>query len=100
MLVYIGLIEQLQRFFKVKKPTNVVSAKTEGTSTVTESDDECESLEAWEVVMKDRLLNVREMVGFSKELLSWLDKINSACDLQEAFDIIGMLADVFCAGCD
>ncbi|KAM6549341.1 hypothetical protein CsatB_021017 [Cannabis sativa] len=98
MLVYTGLIEQLQRFFKVKKPTNVVSAKTEGSSAVTESDDDSGSLEAWEVVMKDRLLNVREMVGFSKELLSWLDEINSACDLQEAFDIIGMLADVLCGG--
>ena len=98
MLVYTGLIEQLQRFFKVKKSTNTVSAKTEGTSAVPEGDEESGSLEGWEVVMKDRLLHVREMVGFSKELLSWLDEINYASDLQEAFDIIGMLADVLCGG--
>lgn len=98
MLVYTGLIEQLQLFFKVKKLTNVVSAKREGTSAIPEGDDESGSLEDWEVVMKERLLNVKEMVGFSKELLSWLDEINSASDLQEAFDIIGMLADVLCGG--
>ncbi|TQD82010.1 hypothetical protein C1H46_032473 [Malus baccata] len=90
MLVYTGLIEQLQRFFKVKKPANAAPAPTEGTSRVSEGDD----LEVWEVVMKERLSNVKEMVDFSKEMLSWLDEMSSASDLQEAFDIIGVLADV------
>lgn len=94
MLVYTGLIEQLQLFMKVKKSE---SAKAEGASKVPE-DDESGGLEAWEVVMKERLLNVKEMVGFSKELLSRLDEMNSACDLQEAFDIIGVLADVLSGG--
>lgn len=98
MLVYTGLIEQLQHIFKVKKSINVVSARTEGTSSVSEGEDDSGSLEAWEVVMKERLLNVREMVGFSKELQSWLDEMNSASDLQEAFDIIGVLADVLSGG--
>lgn len=98
MLVYTGLIEQLQHFFKVKKSPNMPSAQTEGTASVPEGDDDSGSLEPWEVVMKERLLNVREMVGFSKELLSWLDEMNSATDLQEAFDIIGMLADVIGGG--
>lgn len=98
MLVYTGLIEQLQHFFKVKKSINVVSAGTEGTSSVSEGEDDSGRLEAWEVVMKERLLNVREMVGFSKELHSWLDEMNSASDLQEAFDIIGVLADVLSGG--
>ncbi|KAE8686089.1 Auxin transport protein BIG [Hibiscus syriacus] len=96
MLVYTGLIEQLQQIFKVKKSSSMatVKGKAEGTSTGTEG----EGLEGWEVVMKERLLNVKEMLGFSKELLSWLDDMNSASDLQEAFDIIGALGDVLSGG--
>uniref|UniRef100_A0A6N2MZV9 Auxin transport protein BIG n=1 Tax=Salix viminalis TaxID=40686 RepID=A0A6N2MZV9_SALVM len=97
MLVYTGVIEQLQRFFKVKRSSNVPPTGAEGTLTGSEGEDEG-SLEGWEIMMKERLLNVREMVGFSKELLSWLDEINSATDLQEAFDIIGVLADVLSGG--
>uniref|UniRef100_A0A1J3J544 Auxin transport protein BIG n=1 Tax=Noccaea caerulescens TaxID=107243 RepID=A0A1J3J544_NOCCA len=91
MLVYTGMIEQLQQFFKVKKPGHVEANKKEGTSSGVE-------LEPWEIVMKDKLLNVKDMVGFSKELISWLDDINSATDLQEAFDIVGVLADVLAGG--
>ncbi|KAI3768455.1 hypothetical protein L2E82_19139 [Cichorium intybus] len=82
MLVYTGLIEQLQRYFKVEK---------KGKDLV-EIDDK--DLERWEVVMKERLVNVKDMVGFSKEMLSWLDDMSSVGDLQEAFDVIGVLADV------
>jgi len=98
MLVYAGVIEQLQHFFKVNRSSNVPPAGAEGTSTGSEGEDEGGSLEGWEIIMKERLLNVREMVGFSKELLSWLDEMNSATDLQEAFDIIGVLADVLSGG--
>ncbi|XP_050383808.1 auxin transport protein BIG [Argentina anserina] len=102
MLVYTGLIEQLQHFFKVNKPAaNVsLSARKEASSstTVSQGEDDSGSLEGWEVVMKERLLNVSEMVEFSKELLSWLDEMSSASDLQEAFDIIGVLADVLSGG--
>lgn len=98
MLVYTGLIEQLQQFFKVKKKANVGSAKIEGNTTGIEAEDDGGSLEGWEVAMKEQLLNVREMVGFSKELLSWLDDMNSASDLQEAFDVIGVFADVLSGG--
>lgn len=100
MLVYTGLIEQLQRFFKVKKSAvnATSSARKEGSSSTTVSgEDDSGSLECWEVVMKERLLNVSEMVEFSKEL-SWLDEMSSASDLQEAFDIIGVLADVMSGG--
>ncbi|GAB4828001.1 hypothetical protein Ancab_040036 [Ancistrocladus abbreviatus] len=98
MLVYTGLIEQLQQFFKVRKPASMASTKTEG-ARQSEGDEEGGSnLEGWEVVMKDRLLNVWEMVGFSKELLSWLEDMTSASDLQEAFDTIGVLADVLSGG--
>ena len=97
MLVYTGVIEQLQHFFKVKRSTNVPPTGAEGTITGLEGEDEG-SLEGWEIMMKEQLLNVKEMVGFSKELLSWLDEMNSATDLQEAFDIIGVLADVLSGG--
>lgn len=101
MLVYTGLIQQLQHFFKVKKSTNIASCAKEGTSTsatTTGEESESQNLESWEVVMKERLNNVREMVGFSKELLTWLEEMNSATDLQEAFDVIGVLADVLSGG--
>ncbi|KAL9674543.1 hypothetical protein QQ045_030815 [Rhodiola kirilowii] len=92
MLVYTGLIEQLQRFLKLKK-----SGKSEGTCAkkVTEAGEE---FEQWEVMMRERLLNAVEMVGYSKELLSWLEDMTSATDLQEAFDVMGVLGDVLSGG--
>ncbi|GAV60100.1 ZZ domain-containing protein/E3_UbLigase_R4 domain-containing protein [Cephalotus follicularis] len=98
MLVYTGLIEQLQHFFKVKKSAKTASVKAGETSTGAEGEDESGSLEGWEMVMKERLMNVREMVGFSKDLLSWLDDMTSATDLLESFDIIGVLADILSGG--
>ena len=71
---------------------------TEGPSSATEGEDESGNLEGWEVVMKERLLNVKELLGFPKEMLSWLDEMNSADDLQEAFDVGGVLADVLSGG--
>lgn len=43
-------------------------------------------------------ITVKEMVGFSKELLAWLDNMNSAIDMQHAFDVIGVLPDVLSGG--
>lgn len=105
MLVYTGLIEQLQCFFKVKKsPANAVVGRAEvGCSSSSSKESgggevEGGSLEGWEVVMREKLLNVREMVGFSREVLTWLEDATSASDLQEAFDVIGVLADVLSGG--
>ncbi|XP_014496937.1 auxin transport protein BIG [Vigna radiata var. radiata] len=98
MLVYTGLIEQLQHFFKVKKSASAIPARTEGASSTTEGEDESGNLEPWEVVMTERLLNIKELLGFPNEMLSWLDDINSAMDLQEAFDIVGVLAEVLSGG--
>lgn len=105
MLVYTGLIEQLQCFFKVKKsPANAVVGRAEVGSSSSSSKEsgggevEGGSLEGWEVVMREKLLNVREMVGFSREVLTWLEDATSASDLQEAFDVIGVLADVLSGG--
>lgn len=88
MLVYTGLVEQLQRFFKFSK----------GSGTTKELEGDGGGLERWEVVMKERLVNVKEMVGFSKELLSWLEDMTSAVDLQEAFDVMGALGDALSGG--
>ncbi|XP_023737665.1 auxin transport protein BIG [Lactuca sativa] len=88
MLVYTGLIEQLQRYFKVEKKKDLVE----------KSNSNDKDLERWEVVMKERLVNVKDLVGFSKEMLSWLDDMTSVADLQEAFDVIGVLADVMSSG--
>ncbi|KAK9683093.1 hypothetical protein RND81_10G116300 [Saponaria officinalis] len=94
MLVYTGLIEQLHQFFKPRKSG---ATSSEGTSKQAEGEND-KDLEPWEVVMKEKVLNVRELVGYSKELLSWLDDMSSVGDLQEAFDVIGALADVFSGG--
>lgn len=98
MLVYTGLVEQLQCFFKVKRSATVVGGRAAGHPKEPEASGESGSLESWEVLMKERLLNVKEMVGFSKDLLSWLEDMTSATDLQEAFDVIGVLADVLSSG--
>ncbi|KAK4477539.1 hypothetical protein RD792_016768 [Penstemon davidsonii] len=94
MLIYTGLIEQLQYYFKVRKSSTIESV----TSKESKKEEESKKLEGWEVVMKEKLLNVKEMMAFSKELLSWLEDITSATDLQEAFDIIGALSDVLGSG--
>lgn len=98
MLIYTGLIEQLQRFFKMNKSANKTTKKAEGTSGEADGDDGNNSMEGWEVVMKEKLVNMKEMVGFSKEMLSWLEDMTSASDLQEAFDVIGALGDVLSGG--
>ncbi|CAK8542340.1 unnamed protein product [Lathyrus sativus] len=99
MLVYTGLIEQLQHFFKFKKSAIATSASTgAAVSSVTEGEDESGNLEGWELVMKERLSNVKELLSFPKEMLSWLNDINSASDLQEAFDIVGVLPEVLSGG--
>lgn len=98
MLVYTGLIEQLQSFLKVKKSGCSLSAKVEEIALGVGGQGDGGGMEEWEVVMKDKLMNVKEMVGFSKGMLSWLEDIMSASSLLEAFDIIGVLPDVLSGG--
>ncbi|XP_062193855.1 auxin transport protein BIG-like [Phragmites australis] len=90
MLVYTGLIEQLQQFFKKGKPS--------GSSKSSDKDESGGSHEKWEILMKEKLGNMKEMVGLSKDLLSWLEDMTSSDDLQEAVDIMGVLTDVFSSG--
>ncbi|KAL6600586.1 hypothetical protein ACP70R_045386 [Stipagrostis hirtigluma subsp. patula] len=90
MLVYTGLIEQLQQFFK--------KSKSSSSSKSSEKDESGGNLEKWEILMKEKLGNMKEMVGLSKDLLSWLEDMTSSDDLQEAFDVMGALTDVFSSG--
>jgi E3 ubiquitin-protein ligase UBR4 len=90
MLVYTGLIEQLQQFFKKGKSSSM--------SKMGEEDESAGSLEKWEIQMKEKLGNMKEMVGLSKNLLSWLEDMTSSDDMQEAFDVMGALTDVFSSG--
>ncbi|GJN40005.1 hypothetical protein PR202_gb29166 [Eleusine coracana subsp. coracana] len=90
MLVYTGLIEQLQQFFK--------KGKSSVTSKSSENPDSSGNLEKWEILMKEKLGNMKEMVGFSQDLLSWLEDMTSSDDLQETFDVMGALTDVFSSG--
>ncbi|XP_062198953.1 auxin transport protein BIG-like isoform X2 [Phragmites australis] len=87
MLVYTGLIEQLQQFFK--------KGKSSGLSRPSDKDESGGHLEKWEILMKEKLGNMKEMVGLAKDLLSWLEDMTSSDDLQEAFDVMGALTDVF-----
>lgn len=92
MLIYAGLIEQLQQFFKRNSPAAASSESTGGEAKNTSG------LEKWEITMKERLVNIKEMSRFSEELLSWLEDMTTATDLQEAFDIMGALADALSGG--
>ncbi|WOK95227.1 auxin transport protein BIG [Canna indica] len=94
MLIYAGLIEQLQQFFKHNKRRNTT---TSSESTGGEGGN-TSGLEKWEITMKERLVNMKEMLRFSEDLLSWLKDMTTATDLQEAFDIMGALGDVLSGG--
>ncbi|XP_078439464.1 auxin transport protein (BIG) [Wolffia australiana] len=86
ILVYLALIDRLQRFFKL--PLAAAAA------VATEEQDE----ENWERTMQARLGNVNEMVGLSKELLPWLEEMASVEDLQAVLSAVGMHSDVLAAG--
>ncbi|KAL5723156.1 RING-type E3 ubiquitin transferase [Ranunculus cassubicifolius] len=73
MLVYIGLIEQLQRFFKLDVSGDTTSGKV-----------------GWEVIMTQKLDNVKELLDYSKKLLVWLDEMMSAKKLKQVFKIMGL----------
>ena len=85
MLTYCGLIDQLQRYFKsggMRPKLMESSASQEGVSVHG-------GLESWEIRMRERLHDIKAMLGLSKELLEWLDDMQTAEDLQEAFDVMG-----------
>lgn len=100
MLVYVGLVDQLQHFLKsgtVKARDSVEVAAAD--SSKEEATASQVGIEPWEVTMKERVRDVGAMLGFSKEILEWLEDIQSAGDVQEALDIMGALSDALTGGC-
>lgn len=98
MLVYVGLVDQLQHLFKsgsIKAQESEVHT-AENTKEATASQI---GVEPWEVTMKERTRDVGAMLGFSKEILEWLEEMHGAGDVQEAFDIMGALSDALTGGC-
>eukprot|EP01018_Ginkgo_biloba_P024431 Gb_03145 [translate_table: standard] len=104
MLIYTGLIEQLQRFLKWSRSTAQTSRNVDAERDRSEANKDDSgsgsafSMEPWELTMKERLQDVKGMLGFSKELLSWLEDMQSTSDMQEAFDIMGALGDALSGG--
>lgn len=99
MLVYVGLVDQLQHFLKsgtIKSRELEVDAaeSTKEETTVSQL-----GMEPWEVIMKERVRDVSAMLGFSKEILEWLEDVQGADDVQEALDIMGALPDALTGGC-
>ncbi|EFJ36504.1 hypothetical protein SELMODRAFT_404572 [Selaginella moellendorffii] len=93
MLVFIGIIDQLQRFFKSRSGSAVSSGSSSSAGGTTN-----DGTEAWEATMKEKLRDVSAMLAFSKDLLEWLEDMQSSADLQEALDVMGALGDAFSAG--
>lgn len=49
--------------------------------------------------MKERIWDVGVMFGFFKEILEWFEEMYGVGDVQEVFDIMGVLFDVLMGGC-
>jgi E3 ubiquitin-protein ligase UBR4 len=99
MLVYVGLVEQTQRFLK--------SSSSKAREVEAKMMDECKEegaatrigIESWEVTMKERVRDVSTMLVFAKEILEWVEEMQGASDVQEALDIMGVLGDVLSGSC-
>jgi E3 ubiquitin-protein ligase UBR4 len=99
MLVYVGLVEQTQRFLK--------SSSSKAREVEVKIMDECKEegaatrigIESWEVTMKERVRDVSTMLVFAKEILEWVEEMQGASDVQEALDIMGVLGDVLSSSC-
>ncbi|XP_024544363.1 auxin transport protein BIG [Selaginella moellendorffii] len=99
MLVFIGIIDQLQRFFKSRSGSVVANRSSSGSSSSSSAGGTTDDgTEAWEATMKEKLRDVSAMLAFSKDLLEWLEDMQSSADLQEALDVMGALGDAFSAG--
>jgi E3 ubiquitin-protein ligase UBR4 len=96
MLVYVGLVDQLQHFFK----SGTVKAREVETDSPDGSAASQAGIEPWEATMKEKVRDVSAMLGFSKEILEWLEDMRGAGDAQEALDIMGALGDALTGGCN
>lgn len=99
MLVYVGLVDQLQRFLK----SGAVKARELEVDTTEGSKEQGTAsqigIEPWEATMKEKVRDVGAMLAFSKEALEWLEEMQGAGDIQEALDIMEALGDALTGGC-
>lgn len=93
MLIYTGLVDQLQRYLKLGAVRSQKLDSVQEESSKGEGSSVHVVPEPWEVAMKEKLLDIKSMLGFSNKLLEWLVEMQGAEDLQEAFDVMGALAD-------
>ncbi|KAL2641590.1 hypothetical protein R1flu_009177 [Riccia fluitans] len=98
MLVYVGLIDQMQLFLKsgstkTREPVDKEDRKTSNSESVKDEGSVLSGVEPWETTMKDRLRDVSAMLGFAKDLLEWLEEMQGSQDIQEAFDVAQILED-------
>ncbi|KAI5072138.1 hypothetical protein GOP47_0012244 [Adiantum capillus-veneris] len=93
MLIYTGLVDQLQHYLKLGPVRTQACGSVQEDHSKGEGGSVHAALEPWEVAMKERLRDIKAMLGFSNKLLEWLDEMQRAEDLQEAFDVMGALGD-------
>ncbi|KAK3280427.1 hypothetical protein CYMTET_11725 [Cymbomonas tetramitiformis] len=91
MLLFFGVIEQLQQALKPR----ATGAGREDPQLVQEGNPD----EPWVAAMHSKLQNISEMLQVSDRMLEFVEEIESATDLQEAFDIMEVLRDVLEDGC-
>eukprot|EP00246_Nothoceros_aenigmaticus_P013242 TRINITY_DN4479_c0_g3_i1.p1 TRINITY_DN4479_c0_g3~~TRINITY_DN4479_c0_g3_i1.p1 ORF type:complete len:905 (+),score=186.28 TRINITY_DN4479_c0_g3_i1:47-2716(+) len=121
MLVYIGLVDRMQHYFKkgslVAKPSGRTGDQADpsrdleqrrsSTPGVSETSGSAEApaasslsgIEPWEAIMKEKLRDVSSMLALAKDLLEWLEEMQNVDGVQEALDVMGALGDAFAGGC-
>ncbi|KAG6555165.1 hypothetical protein Mapa_003204 [Marchantia paleacea] len=98
MLVYVGLVDQMQQFLKSgsaksREPVDKEDRKSSNSENFKDEGSVHCGIEPWETSLKDRLRDVSAMLGFAKDMLEWLEEMQGSQDIQEAFDIMGALGD-------
>lgn len=95
MLVYVGLVDQMQQFLKggSVKVRDVVEKEDRKLESIKDEGSVHCGIELWETSLKDRLRDVGPILGFAKDMLEWLEEMQGARDIQEALDVMGALGD-------
>eukprot|EP00238_Polyblepharides_amylifera_P009841 CAMPEP_0196584786 /NCGR_PEP_ID=MMETSP1081-20130531/48461_1 /TAXON_ID=36882 /ORGANISM="Pyramimonas amylifera, Strain CCMP720" /LENGTH=139 /DNA_ID=CAMNT_0041906129 /DNA_START=166 /DNA_END=585 /DNA_ORIENTATION=- len=90
MLIFFGLVEQIQQALKK-------GAREDQTRSTVQEEGAPE--DPWVIHMQKRLMDVPAMLVLSEHLLSSLQEMEEATDLQEMFDVMEVLPDVLSGGC-
>ncbi|KAL3677862.1 hypothetical protein R1sor_020818 [Riccia sorocarpa] len=96
MLMYVGLVDQMQQFLKSGSTKGRESADREdrkASESLKDDGSVLSGVEPWETTMKNRLRDVSAMLNFAKDLLEWLEEMQGSQDIQEAFDVAQILGD-------